>query len=72
MSQAHAWTCGKCGARLLAQVGTIVRTFQAHIPVCPGLPRRPAPPVVAKTARAVPPSPHPSPPRSSTTSLERR
>ena len=41
MSPAHVWACGQCGARVVATVGAIARTFKAHLLSCPALaPRR--------------------------------
>lgn len=44
MSALHAWTCGRCGTRVVAPVGAILTAFQAHAEACPALGRpRPAP-----------------------------
>jgi hypothetical protein len=40
MSPAHVWACGQCGAHVVARVGAIARTFQAHLRQCPALARR--------------------------------
>lgn len=40
MSQEHVWACGQCGARVMATVGAIARTFKAHLVTCPALARR--------------------------------
>ena len=56
MSQEHVWSCGKCGARVVAKVGAIMRTFKAHVLTCPALPRRQNRPPDT-TTRPAPPTP---------------
>jgi hypothetical protein len=56
MSAAHVWTCGRCGTRVVAPVGAILTTFQAHAEQCPARARpRVRPPAV----RPLAPSPAP-------------
>jgi len=40
MSQEHVWSCGQCGARVVATVGAIARAFKAHMVQCPALARQ--------------------------------
>jgi hypothetical protein len=40
MNQEHVWSCGQCGARVVAAVGAIARAFKAHLLQCPARARR--------------------------------
>jgi hypothetical protein len=57
MSTVHVWSCGRCGARVQATVGTIVQAFAAHAAQCPSLP--PPRPRRAVTRRRAPRVPRP-------------
>jgi hypothetical protein len=40
MNEDHVWSCGQCGARVVARLGAIARTFKAHLLTCPVLARQ--------------------------------
>ncbi len=52
MSQEHVWSCGQCGARVVATVGAIARAFKAHLLTCPALARRRTSPAARQRDRA--------------------
>ncbi len=52
MSQEHVWSCGRCGARVVATVGAIAPAFKAHLLRCPARARRRTSPAARQRNRA--------------------